>query len=270
MLFSKWKTDYCSSRDLAPTTTNFYSYGVSAFDRWAKHPVTVRYAAEHLNEFLSHLADTKNRFTAASYRSSVVALLKAAAAEGHCTLPTKIRPIKTPQHRPRGLHPAEINKLVDKASPMQRAGIMLAYDTGYRRGDLRRTRWPDVFGSRDNWRVVITVSKTGQRETRRIRNETYDALDAVRNPDDDRLLPMEVGHSGWRKRWHRLGKDAGVDTRRRGLQAIRRTGASMTKQKGGSAAKYLGHSAKSGDLADRFYIDPELVDEAPPLPPAIL
>lgn len=270
LLLVDFQSSYCAARDLSPQTEKFYLYGVRALEAWAKHPVTVRFAAEHLNEYLRDLAATKNRYTAGSYRSSLLTLLRAAQAEGLCELPPKVRPIRRPEHRPRGWRADEMGKLLEHASPIQRAAIRLGYDTGLRRGDLFDVRWSQVVGQRDDYRVIHTPSKTGRQITRRIRNETYDDLDALRNPDDDRLLPSEVKHSAWRKRWHKLGAAAGVDTSRRALQAIRRTGASLTKREGGSAAEYLGHSPQSGDLATRYYIDPELVDEAPPLPPAIL
>lgn len=270
VLLIDFQASYCASRDLSPQTERFYLYGVRAIENWAKHPVTVLFAAERVNDYLRDLAASKNRYTAWSYRSSLLTLLRAAHAEGLCTLPPKVRPIRRPEHRPRGWRQPEIAKLIAHGSPIQRAAIRLGYDTGLRRSDLFTVRWSQVVGERDDYRVIHTPSKTGRQVVRRIRNETYDELDALRNPDDDRLLPSEVKHSAWRKRWHKLGKAAGVDTRRRALQAIRRTGASLTKREGGSAAEYLGHSPRSGDLAERYYIDPELVDEAPPLPPTIL
>lgn len=196
-------------------------------------------------------------------------MLRAAQAEGLCRLPPKVRPIRRPEHRPHGWKPAEISTLLAHASPIQRAAIRLGYDTGLRRSDLFSVRWHQVIGRRGDWRIVHTAAKTGRQVVRRIRNETYDELSGLRNPDDDRLLPSDVKYTGWRRRWHKLGKAAGVDTRRRGMQALRRTGASLTKRDGGSASDYLGHSPNSAGLAARYYIDPELVDDAPPLPPEL-
>jgi hypothetical protein len=103
--------------------------------------------------------------------------------------------------------------------------------------------------------------------TRRVRPATQAALELMRDPNDDRLLPMPAGFTAWRKRWQKLGRLAGVDTKNRGLQAIRRTGATLSKKAGQSAAEYLGHSPRSAGLAERYYLDPALLDDAPQLPP---
>ena len=268
-LLVEYQTRYCSERDLSLTTEKFFRYGVRSFERWAQHAVTLHFAAQHLNEYLAYLSGSRNRYTAGSYRSSIVALLRAAAAEGLCQLPPKIRPIRRPEHRPHGWTPEEIARLMRHASPLQRAAIRLGYDTGLRKSDLFAVRWPQVIGRRGDWRVVHTAAKTGRQVVRRIRNETYDELDALRNPNDDRLLPADTKYTGWRKRWHRLGREAGVETRRRGLQALRRTGATLAKRAGANPSEYLGHSPRSGDLASRYYLDPELLDDAPPLPPEV-
>lgn len=259
-----WQRKYCSERDLSKRTKGFYADGVSKFERWNGGPLTVQDAAEKWNSYLDCLSDG-NRYTAASNRNAIRALLRAAADEGICLLPGKIKPIRTPRHRPRAIHPSEIISLLKHADPIQAAAIRLVYDTGYRKDDTFSAKRGEFF----NGKIIRTISKTGRLGSRRIRPKTIAAIEAVKNDQDDRLLPMEVGYTGWRKRWHALGRRAGVDTFRRGLQAIRRTGATMAKKSGQSAADYLGHSPGSGDLADRYYIDPGLLDDEPPLPPEI-
>jgi len=268
-LLLDWHTAYCSERDLSLRTKLFYLGAARQYEMWRGRPLRLTEAAEGLNDYLDHLATRRNRYTARSIRAGLVVLLRAAATEGLCQLPKRVRPIGAPDHRPRGFLVQELVTLLKHASPLQAAGIHLAYDTGLRRSDLFAVRWPQVFGAPDDRRIAHTAFKTGRRVVRRMRNETVSALEAIRNPSDDRLLPSRVGYTGWRRQWQALGLRAAVDTKRRGLQAIRRTGASLTKLRGGSAAEYLGHSPQSSGLADRYYIDPELVDEAPPLPPPL-
>lgn len=286
MLLVDWAEAYCLERDLSHRSRGFYRGGARCFEKWAGEPLTIEAAAERLNRYLDHLAATKNRYTAASCRNSVRALLRSAAAEGLISLPVKLRPIKTPEHRPRAFAPDELERLIEHANPVQLAAIMLAYDTGFRRSDLFKVRWDQVIGEGINRRIAHTASKTGRQEVRRLRQGTLEALEAIRRDDDDRLLPLALepkrtprlqsvargdGYSftGWRKQWRALGRRAGVDTHRRGLQAIRRTGATLSKRAGGSASDYLGHSPHSQGLAARYYLDPALLDTAPPLPPAL-
>jgi integrase len=264
---ASWILVYTSERDLARRTRLHYVSCVRRYEAWHGHPMALQLACDRINEYLEHLSDGRNRYTAHSQRCGLLTLLNAAAAEGLCHLPRKVRPIRRPEHRPRGWQPEELAALMQHASPIQGAAIRLGYDTGLRRSDLFAVRWPQVIGRRDDWRIVHTASKTGRQVVRRIRNETWEACDSLRNPDDDRLLPSDVKLTGWRRRWHKLGTIAGIDTKGRGLQALRRTGASLTKRAGANPGEYLGHSPRSGDLASRYYLDPELLDSAPPLPP---
>jgi hypothetical protein len=54
-----------------------------------------------------------------------------------------------------------------------------------------------------------------------------------------------------------------------GLQMIRRSAASYAQRDGANPAAILGHSPNSGNLAERYYLDPSIADEPPPLPPPI-
>lgn len=256
-----WIDRYVTERDLTPRTAEFYRGLVGPFERWAGSTLTLDQAAARLNEYLAYRAG-QHRITARSQRGALAVVLRAAERDGLLSL-GRVRPIKVAQHIPRGLTPREIRALVAHATAIQRAAILLACDTALRRGDLFTATWPEVHGSR----LCHVARKTGRLVVRRLRRSTLDSLLAVRLVDDERLVPVLVGATGWRKHWRALGQRAGVDVRRRGLQAIRRTAATQAHRAGQSASDLLGHSTPG--LARTWYLDPSQLDDAPPLPPFI-
>ncbi len=265
----KWHAQYCQMTDLADSTRKNYLAAIGHFERWADGPITVAEAAKCVNEFLEAVSRT-SRISARSRRTSIVAMLRRAESSGHCKLPPKIRSIKVPDHSPRAFTVEDLQSLIDHADPLQAAAIRLAFDSGLRRGDLFAVTWADVFKTPTGWQLVRTANKTKRRVVRRLRPATMTALEAIRSKSDPRLLPLDVlVDGGWNNRWHALGRRAGVDTKRMGLQAIRRSGATASKRAGLNASEYLGHSTNSGNLAERFYIDPRQIDEAPQLPPGL-
>lgn len=262
MLLRDWVARYIAERDLTPRTAEFYRCCVGPFERWAGASLDLDTAARRLNEYLAFRV-TGNRITARSTRAALTVLLRAAEREGLVNL-GKVRPVRLPEHRPRGLSREEIAALLMHSSAHQRAAILLAYDTALRRADLFSATWSEMHGDR----LIHTAQKTRRLVVRRVRSVTLDALRAIRAEGDDRLLPIGLGPTGWRKRWVRLGQQAGVDVRRRGLQAIRRTAATQAHRAGQDASALLGHSTPG--LAARWYLDPSQLDDSPPLPPALV
>lgn len=255
---------YYATHDLCESSAKFLRTVVRRFEAWAKRRLSPQAAADATNDYLCHLAEG-NRETARGYRKAILSLLRHAAEDGLCTLPAKFRPIGRVDVNPNAFKPHELRLLLAHANPIQVAAIHLAYDTGLRRGDLFGVTWHLIAGQQ----LIRTQNKTGRKIARRLRPETLKALAAVRVDGDPRLLPKRHGNTAWHKHWKKLGRRAGVDVKDRGLQAIRRTGATLSRRAGFSASAYLGHSPRSVDLADRYYIDASLLDEAPPLPPAI-
>ena len=260
--------DYAAAHDIARSTAYLYLCICRSIERFGGPFESLDDVLAIANRYLA-TKSAENRFTAASHRRALAAMMRWAAETGRIERPVPLRPVKLVDHLPRAFTQDEFRRLLAAASPIETAAIWLAYDTGYRRGDLFRVRWHQVTVGPVP-RIVHIPSKTGRREVRRLRPVTLDSLRKVRAAgNDDRLLPLDVGTTGWRLRWHRLGRRAGVDTLNRGLQAIRRTGATMAKIAGQSPAEYLGHSPHSRGVAERFYLDPTMLDDAPPLPPEI-
>lgn len=251
---------YAAARDIAPVTICQYRCAVNRFAAWLGDVPTVADLAERINPFVAHLS-LGNRQTARAYRIALVALLRSTGRM------EAVRRVKVSDLIPRAFTHQELRSLRRHATPRQLAAIDLAYDTGLRRGDLFTVRRSQV----DQHCVLrLVASKTGQRLVRRLRPATLALCEAIAVPGDDRLLPTPYrSWTEWQKGFRRLAKRAGIVVTKPGLQMVRRSAASYVKRAGGNASEFLGHSPASGDLASRFYLDPTLCDEPPPLPPPI-
>lgn len=264
--------DYLSRRDIGARTEKTYAGTVLSFQRWLGRKAT----ADDLDLANAYIAFRiqggevagepvkGSKMTAASHRGVLLMLMRHAVRRkwrSKCV----IKPIRRPRVIPHALMLAELGKLLQFATPRQRAAIWLCMDTGYRRADLFAAKWSQVSKMPAGFIVSKVVEKTGRVETRLLRPETMAALEAIRKPHNDALLPGPRSRTNWTKRWQLLGARAGIDVRKRGLQAVRRAGASYVKANGGDAKKYLGHT--SDGLAERYYLDPRIVNDLPDLPP---
>lgn len=268
--------DYFSSHDLAGSTERAYGVVVNVFERWHGKPATVADLAAAANDYLRIRLDggtlgtepcRGNRHTAQGHRAVIGILLRFAVRKKWLRR-FDLRPIKKRAHVPHALLPEELSRMVAKATPMQRAAILLALDTGFRRSDLFAVTWQQAAIRDGGWVCWVVTKKTGKLEVRRLRPETVAALEAVRSATDNRLLPRTSrNYTIWRRGWIKLGQRAGVNVDKRGLQAVRRCGASLIQAAGHDAKRYLGHS--SDGVAQRYYLDPRICSDIPDLPPPI-
>lgn len=268
--------EYLSTHDLNASTERAYATVVNVFERWCGSPASVADLASRANDYLRVRLDggtvgvipcRGNRHTAQGHRA-VIGILLRYAIQRKWLRRFELRPIKKRAHVPNALLPDELTRMVAHATPMQRAAILLALDTGFRRSDLFAVTWQQT-AQRDGGLIAWVVTrKTGKLEVRRLRPETIAALEAVRSPTDNRLLPRKSrNYTVWRRGWIRLGQRAGVNVDKRGLQAVRRCGASLIHAAGNDAKRYLGHS--SDGVAQRYYIDPRIASDIPDLPPPL-
>ncbi len=257
-----------AERDVSVATIKSWRTTIAALTKFAG-ALTPQQACQRINEFILYLADTRSPYTASFYRRTTIALLRQAADLGLCELPPKIRRVRLPDHQPVGFTDIELRLLLSFANPLQRAAILVARFAAPRRGDLFRVRWSQV----DQAGVLrFTMGKNSRRHAVRLPPQAIVACAAVRDPLDDRLVPFRGSGSSWAKAWQRLGRRAGVNVRRRGLQAIRRTAASLVARDYDEvqAARLLGHAVGSGlAVFRRFYRVGEICDNPPPMPPAI-
>lgn len=268
--------DYFGSHDLAGSTERCYGVVINVFERWHGKPATVADLASQANDYLRVRLDggmvgidpcRGNRHTAQAHRAVIGILLRFAVVRRWLRR-FDLRPIRKRAHVPNALLPEELSRMVAKATPMQRAAILLALDTGFRRSDLFAITWEQAAYRDGQWIAWVVTKKTGKLEVRKLRPETVAALEIVRSATDNRLLPRASrNYTIWRRHWIRLGQRAGVNVDKRGLQAVRRCGASLVQAAGNDAKRYLGHS--SDGVAQRYYLDPRICSDIPDLPPPI-
>ncbi|MBC8791562.1 MAG: site-specific integrase, partial [Tagaea sp. CACIAM 22H2] len=94
-------------------------------------------------------------------------------------------------------------------SPLLRAAIELAVETGMRRGELLRAKWTDF--SADNALLTIRQTKTDTPRTIPLTRGARETIAALRALDieGDYILPMTA--NALRLSWERLKRRAGVD-----------------------------------------------------------
>ena len=264
-----WLSAYLTEHDLSKSTQAAYRCAVAqylSFDPGA----SVRGMGQRLSEFVEHRSRTGSPRTTAFYRRVLLTLLRAGEDAGIAEVPRVVRRVRLPQLQPRALTLAEIKLLLaatyrQSHGPTQRAAILLSYDTAFRRGDVFRARWSDVTDGV----IRLVISKTGRLECRQLRPTTIEACRAI-GDCTDRLVPWPFNWSSWHKAWRKLARDAGLaNVAESGLQMLRRSAASYLARDGRDPALILGHSPKSGRLAEEFYVDSRIAGTLPPLPPPI-
>jgi integrase len=268
-LLSTFARLYATEHEIARGTVGVMRAAIRAFERWKGRPATLADLAKEINEFLIDLS-RGNRQTANCYRRILVTLLNKGDRMGVVERPKVVRHVRLADLVPRAFTDDELRRLCEatvhhRYGPYLLAAIRLTFDTALRRGDIFRVRWSEV---NDRRLLTTTARKTGRRVTRQIRPSTIVALAAIRDPSDNRLIPWPFAHwTTWRISFRELCRAAKIAVRRPGLQMIRRSAASYLKRDGKDPAQILGHSAKSGDLAGAYYIDPSIAETTAPLAP---
>jgi hypothetical protein len=267
-LLDLWER-YFTAHDRSPDTRRSYRYAVNDFTRWLSRAATVLDLVARFDEYIRDRSERGSKYTTHGHRSRLRAMLAWAEREGLATMPKRIRTVRCPPIVPVGFTNADWGKLLKHAPSVAqggliRVGLMIAYDSGLRRGDLLlRVLWSQL-GS--DGRLVVVTNKPGRIHIPRLRPETIAAANLIRVDADDRMIPWPFGLDVWNRRIRAVRKLAGVPAG--ATQQVRRTGASHVLRVGGNPSHYLGHSPKSGEsLSWRFYLDPLIVGDVAPLPP---
>ena len=141
------------------------------------------------------------------------------------------------------------------------AMIRFAWDTGLRRGDVRRVRWQDV----DEYGLVtLVISKTGFRHVCEVRPSTLEALRKCGGAEREFLFPWPACPRTFCKQFNRLAQRAGLEGT---FKYLRRGSASSVKALGGNASDHLGH--RTPGLFERNYEDPRISRTNRLLPPEL-
>lgn len=277
MLVSEVLSQYLLVHPHGPQSTKRNFLKIALFERWLGRPAMITDLAERVNEFLAAYEQTVAPHTVRDALVVYRFLLRFGEETGLCQFP-RLRKIKIRDKPPTAPQIRSLQRLLRYATEIQKAAIMLVYDTGLRRGDLFRATWDDLHkirlkrfkrdeGAVYYWRLIMVQSKTGKTIERRVRAKTVRVLQNVRKSYDNRLVPWPYQDRWWNICWKRLIAKAGTPECT-GLQSIRRSGASYCARAGMSASDYLGHASPM--IAKQFYIDPRIASRPGPMPPQIL
>lgn len=250
-----------------------YEIAVKLFERWAGGPVPLESldAAQVSQWLVAYAASGVAGATVRSKRSAILALWRAAADDGLCSLPTRrVRPIRVPYKPPDAFTVDEAARLVNacavlprwhscglRRSDWWRLAILMAWDTGLRAGDLWRLRVDQisetglvVLGqSKTGWGHTAKLSQTTQAELRRsletAPRELVCPWDATRETFDRQFLLIRVkaGVRAGTWKWLRSGSASDVEARFPG-----------------HGARHLGHKPGS-TVAAKHYFDPRIVQK---------
>jgi site-specific recombinase XerD len=225
-----------------------------------------------VNGFLSSLA--LKPVTIRCYRTDIVSLWQAAADEDLVKYP-RLRRIRRPKCDALVIECYTVNearKLLQSARKLTgeyptgvqkwlywTAAIMVAWDSGLRRGDIWNLRKSDI---REDGTVRVVQHKTKQVVTARLRETTVKALSLI--PYDKALYwAGDPGYFG--QHFRRIAEGAGVE--RGSFKWLRRSSASYVDlQMPGAGTKHLGHATPQ--IFTKHY-DGKLGGHTLPLPPEL-
>lgn len=131
-----------------------------------------------------------------------------------------------------------------------------AWDSGERITALISCCWPHLQGE---WLLIPAELRKGKRKDRiyRMGADTLAAIDAIRQPERERIWPWPYCPNYLWVRYRILRKRAGLPIdRKSAFHRIRKSVASYYEQAGGNATELLGHTSRH---VTRSYLDPTIV-----------
>ena len=152
--------------------------------------------------------------------------------------------------------------------PIQRrlfatAFCLVAYETGYRLGDVLRIRRPQIQPS---GLIALVQGKTGRVHLARIRPETLAAIDEMGTVGRQTVFGGVVCNRRLSRLLGEVFKSAGITDG--SLKWLRRSGATHVEMANpGAGWKFLGHTTPR--MAEQSYLDPLQVGKSPLIPPKI-
>lgn len=269
---------YQLERDVRPTSISHLGYAIGNFAKYLGHePTLADLTDDAVNKWLLWLAEHGSRCTMRNYRVRLLTVWRFAVEIGlmDC-LPLRVRKVRLQHDSPQAWSVSEVERLLEAAGQVAgvfnvtrvnradfwRAIIRTAYDTGFRAGDLMRLKIEN-FSARSM--VIIRQSKTGQVIVRWVWPETWQAIERIAAPERTLLFADILSRRSFFQRFAEIRKAAGLSGHFRWL---RRTGASLVEcDISGQGKTFLGH--RSSGIAERYYIDPRLLQTKPILPPRL-
>jgi site-specific recombinase XerD len=285
------ETHYLPERGIAARTEGSYRDALSSFRRFLeREPAITDLTKATVNDYLEWLERRGLSMRTVKDQWNVLRLLWRYAWDNELVadLPRGIRKLRLAPVVPTSWTPEEMTRLLSATQATMLncwtgpqgsrvhvgrflyAVVWLAHDTGWRKSDLFAVTWDQLHLEPDGraGRIVLITQKTRQPHVSRVRQETIEALAAVRRDGDSRLLPWPRRVDRFYPFYRQLLFAAGLPVgKRNGLQKLRRTSASwLESTQPGMASWHLGHLTPG--LARKHYLDPAVCTPAY-LPPAI-
>jgi len=249
MKLKKLVKRYNSERD------NCHQYQESlarAVNRYREFTGLNQFEYESVNEWLTNLQQHVSNHTVKNYRRYAITLWTYAATLDLCEYPDprRIKQVKVTNPAPQAWSPEQVMRLVHVApNAWWKAVIIAGYDTGLRRGDLLRLPRTIENGQR----FVIVERKTRQSETRQLSDRGAELL--RRLPENELAFPWDKSLTTFGRQFAQIVDAAELTGT---FKYLRRTFVTLS-----------GWRHADPGISKKHYIDPTLVDEPVPRPPAI-
>jgi integrase len=241
-------------------------------------------SADDVNRWRLHLENSRRApHTIKGKRANLKTLLNSGLDAIGLSPLSKIRGVKVPRKNPNAFSPTDIATLIVAAQTLKKfcpitgirrsdwwmAFVMTAWDTAIRLGDLLRLGFSDV--NAETLVVTITQHKTGIVHTCQLRPETWQAISVIARQGDkprELIFPWAATRYQFYVGFRQICGLAGLQ----GTSKYLRRGRATQEAKAGgpaAAACVLGHSDRTGTLAQAHYIDRAQLNSMAPLAPAL-
>jgi integrase len=268
---------YVPSRvDISTGAVEQIRYAITAIERWHGGPVKIRQLSEpFVRGFLASYATEVSSGTVNSKRGHLLALWQCAWEEGYLSQPPKRTQVRRARCRPRvpeAWTADEMRAILAACAASDRPDwwrslLLVAYQTGERRGSLIRTP-PSAINMSQGY-IVFTRTKSGRQRWCQLTAAAVAAVRSILEPTAPRVWP-------WSRSLRRLDAElaaildlAGVAYGRdRGgvWHKFRRTSGSLVEQAGGDGAKHIGVGRA---VFEQHYRDPRLFGSSVNLLPEV-
>jgi integrase len=276
---SSYVTDtYAVFRDIADDSVYQLRRSAVVYELWAQsRPDDVRHVDTITDDSLSRfLHDRRGAYSQAylrKIRGDLLTLLRAAADDGLCEPPRKVRPIAKVKPKPRAWTREQVERIVAACYDYRGASkrgenlriyfaaiTMTAWDTGLRKEDLHSIT-QGMIG--ENGRITITQEKTDDEHYCRVSAET---LRLLRSIPRDRPLQWLGCDDQFYYHWRRIVKLSGVPYLG-AMHAMRKSGTTeVARINPGAETRFLGHTTPAADV---HYIDRALTADHAVMPTAL-
>ena len=244
---------------------------VAVFEGWLGRPATVEDLDDVLvSRWLAEIAANYADWTLNGHRTRLLCLWRYAARRRLADPPGEVRRCPPPTPMPEAWSLEEVSRLVTATGELDavagrwfRALILVAYESGLRRGDLWSLQRSQIQVT-EPVGILVRQHKTGQPHLAPLRPETVELLLSL---PGDTPLACPWGPKWYGVLWARLRRLAGIPGGGC-CQKLRRTGATWIAASEGmdAASRWLGHQTPG---MVRHYVDLRFAASRPSLPPRV-